>query len=557
MKKAQALSILSELRNDCPPRGLIHIGSGGGASPFSYAEWGLPHVLLIDAGLTRAPHKRGPRLCKPEHPHVREVLIGGNDGPADFMFASSIAESGLINAEELKAYWPNFSAVSVEKRTAITLDTFLAQETAAALRFNWLLIACFPAVEILKGATETLENIDVVIARVIESPDGGYAASKSAVDRFLFEHNFGYCGFQEGLHPNIGHAVYVKANSKAKILGTSLPPQFIRLASTCFKADDPFEAIDAILLSPDTCQNDKLLFSIALADQFTAQKNKMAATSFLRIARDHLEDSTPWDRRLLISRFVKIGEMDEALDLVLESYMYGSGSLALSTEEKALFSHRHKENLAKLKSFEQHGHALLLSYLDANRSLLKPMSHRPKVLVEIGTTRENVEGQGSTRLIADFCKKHEVHFITVDMDPHNTRMAAEMFARLQMPFEAVNMKGEDFLRSYAGQLDFVFLDAYDFDHGKHSELRQSRYMKFLGGKINDEDCHRMHLDCAQSIFAKLAPNGIVCFDDTWLADDRWTAKGVLAMPYLLQNGFSVIEAGNRAALLVRTPSQEG
>ena len=113
------------------------------------------------------------------------------------------------------------------------------------------------------------------------------------------------------------------------------------------------------------------------------------------------------------------------------------------------------------------------------------------------------------------------------------------------------MKGEDYLDSYAGSLDVVFLDAYDFDHGKHSRLRQSRYEKFLGAPVDDGECHRMHLACAKSIEKKLSRKGLVCIDDTWLEDGRWTAKGTLAMPYLIEHGFRVLEARNRAALLSR------
>lgn len=64
----------------------------------------------------------------------------------------------------------------------------------------------------------------------------------------------------------------------------------------------------------------------------------------------------------------------------------------------------------------------------------------------------------------------------------------------------------------------------------------------------------MHLDCAQSVKAKLATNGLVCVDDTWLENGAWTAKGTLAMPYLLAQGFVTLEARNRAVLLVREKS---
>jgi hypothetical protein len=130
-------------------------------------------------------------------------------------------------------------------------------------------------------------------------------------------------------------------------------------------------------------------------------------------------------------------------------------------------------------------------------------------------------------------------------------MANEMLSIFSDDFQALTAKGEDYLRDFKGQFDFVFLDAYDFDHGNHSELRQSRYKKFLGAPIDEAACHQMHLDCAQSVFEKLAPHGVVCIDDTWLENGHWVAKGTLAMPYLLENGFILLEARNRAALLTR------
>jgi hypothetical protein len=52
----------------------------------------------------------------------------------------------------------------------------------------------------------------------------------------------------------------------------------------------------------------------------------------------------------------------------------------------------------------------------------------------------------------------------------------------------------------------------------------------------------------------MAPGGLVCIDDTWQEDGQWTAKGTLAMPFLLERGFELIEARNRAALL-RAPER--
>lgn len=202
----------------------------------------------------------------------------------------------------------------------------------------------------------------------------------------------------------------------------------------------------------------------------------------------------------------------------------------------------------------EHGHELLLAYLKLHLPKIRVQAGKRELsMVEVGTTRESVPGQGSTRRLAEFCKEHGLAFVTVDMDPHNGRVAQRMFDSLGMEFRAITMKGEDYLRGCQDMLDFVFLDAYDFDHGQHSELRQSRYVKFLGSRIDEQACHQMHLDCAQSLLRLLSPVGVVCIDDTWIDNEHWTAKGTLAMPYLLENGFELIDARNRAALLKRGP----
>lgn len=199
----------------------------------------------------------------------------------------------------------------------------------------------------------------------------------------------------------------------------------------------------------------------------------------------------------------------------------------------------------------QHGQALLLAALSKEPPLPAP-GGRQRIMIEIGTTRETVPGQGSTRQLAMLCADLGIDFVTVDMDPANTRRAARMFNRLGLPSCAVTAKGEDYLADFDGMIDYVFLDAYDFDHGKHSELRQARYEQFLGDRINDAACHQMHLECAEALIAKLSPDGLICFDDTWLDENGdWTAKGKTAMPFLLESGFVVVEARNHAGLLRR------
>lgn len=332
----------------------------------------------------------------------------------------------------------------------------------------------------------------------------------------------------------------------------SVPDLMQLLAEQCLAAEDVHAAIDRIFLESRWGTSERTLFCVALARAFAARKDLLTAQSFLGQAEQQ------WDakaaaldvRRLLALESLGLGHAQPCIDMILEHGLRTSAWLNEAQRNAVRAAVR--KQAERIAQMQAHGHELLIAWL---RRYPLSTEGRKAVLVEVGSTRELVSSQGSTAKLATFCAGAGIHFITVDMDPHNTAMATEFFARMKMPFEAINRKGEDYLEQFDAPIDAVFLDAYDFDHGKHSALRQSRYQRYLGGSIDEQQCHRMHLSCAESLVHRLVPGGIVCVDDTWLEDGHWTAKGTLAVPYLLAHGFELLEARNRAALL-RRPAAE-
>ncbi len=325
----------------------------------------------------------------------------------------------------------------------------------------------------------------------------------------------------------------------------------------CINAPDLHAAVDDLRQQSLRTLDDvsRLSFYLALASALVAQKiDKMTALSYVQLAKRQTNVWTAAAASAFSEAMVNLGQATLAAEFVTEMTLKGVGPIFL---HKSVRNAIDKANIALHQAAGQrseHGHDLLLSVLGQKIAAYKAsVAPRKPVLVEIGTTREDVPGQGSTRKITLFCKQHGIGFVTVDMDPHNSLLAREMFHEMGLShFQAITMKGEDYLRQHQGVLDFVFLDAYDFDHGNHSEIRQSRYEQFLGARIDELQCHQMHLDCAESVLDKLTPNGLVCVDDTWLDNGKWTAKGTLAVPFLLANGFTLLEARNRAALLGKT-----
>ena len=290
-------------------------------------------------------------------------------------------------------------------------------------------------------------------------------------------------------------------------------------------------------------------FLCVLSDRFHMQKDILTAIHFLASAKPFAEKLGYEEHLQLARKYLGLERHGEAMDILVREAL---SDKRLNPKEQSLLLKCYEKTQSELRSSFQHGHEVLLAYLKTHLDVIKKNdASRSAVMLEIGSTRENIPGQGSTRILAEYCQAEGIHFITVDMDPDNTQSAVRLFHEMGVDFEAINRKGEDYLREYQGVLDFVFLDAYDYDHGKHSELRQSRYRKYLGSAIDDGQCHQMHLDCAESLSKKLSPSGLICVDDTWLTNGRWSAKGTLAMPYLLDNGFFLLDIRNRAALLGR------
>lgn len=208
--------------------------------------------------------------------------------------------------------------------------------------------------------------------------------------------------------------------------------------------------------------------------------------------------------------------------------------------------------MVRLGLAQNHGHELLIRCLTrVNRDSAKqPL--RGLCLVEIGSTRETIPGQGSTKRLARFCVKHGMTFETVDMDPENVRQATAILAGLNKRFKAVHARGEDYLEARQGVIDICYLDAFDIAHDSHSQERQQRYVSNLGVAISKHNCVQMHLQCARALIHKIPVEGWIIIDDSWMENGQWAGKGETAIPYLLEHGFSLFDRDGNAVALRRS-----
>lgn len=328
----------------------------------------------------------------------------------------------------------------------------------------------------------------------------------------------------------------------------SVHPRILALAKEAASDEDSPETVSRSLRNEDLSKTERFHFLFQLAKEFQSKGNKMVASSYLEEASQVFssEESSEYAWHV-VKGLLELGLAEEAFAKrlnILEKHPLLTNEEALSLKKAGATL------LEKIFDFKGHGHEVLMAVAKRHADRLRgECTGRKPVIIEIGTTRESSAGQGSTRRLAEFCHQQKFHFITVDMDRANTDIAKQMFQQNGYAFDAIHSKGEDFLSDYSGSIDGIFIDAYDFDHGKHTELRQSRYEKFLGSRINEADCHEMHLECVRHVIGKANPWTLICLDDTWLNLGRWTAKGTLAVPFLLENEYQLLDVRNRAVVM--------
>tara|TARA_A100001015_G_scaffold106723_1_gene118459 strand:- start:3065 stop:3664 length:600 start_codon:yes stop_codon:yes gene_type:complete len=193
-------------------------------------------------------------------------------------------------------------------------------------------------------------------------------------------------------------------------------------------------------------------------------------------------------------------------------------------------------------------HKLLTNAIEAKKSSLTG-----KTLIEIGSTREIVENQNSSEYFIKFCKNNNMRFISIDMDPKCSENALNFCKKHNFENYLIKtMKGEDFLKYYKDKIDFIYLDAFDFWHPRHSNVRKDSYIKNLGVELSEDDklCHQMHYECVYHMINNncVTKDTIICHDDIVTADAK-KGKGALSIPYLLENGFIITKFSGGGMIL--------
>lgn len=159
-------SVLDLLRALHPPRHVVHVGPGDGVDLPPYSSWGADEVCLVEARreCCAALQRNGGHGAGMV---VLHACAGARSGPGEFHRASNPAYSACLAPESLRGLWPNLHSLERTDVELVTLDALLSATSQGATP-DWLVVDCMPALPVLLGAATALEQVDLVVARVLD-----------------------------------------------------------------------------------------------------------------------------------------------------------------------------------------------------------------------------------------------------------------------------------------------------------------------------------------------------------------------------------------------------
>lgn len=169
-------------------------------------------------------------------------------------------------------------------------------------------------------------------------------------------------------------------------------------------------------------------------------------------------------------------------------------------------------------------------------------------VVEVGSER----GVGSTYYMAKYCDENNLSFYTIDPSTESNASAKKILGKFKSnKLQAVKAKGEDFLNGFEKQkIVLAYLDGFDvvFPGHIHSQDRIDAYASWGIDLMKDGNrlSAEVHLETTKYIYQNVVKGGVIAFDDTYWENDEWFGKGKTAIPFLLKNGYELVNNKERA-----------
>jgi hypothetical protein len=198
-----------------PCQGVLVAGSGSGSWVAKLDGLGITKALFVEAQNSKI--ERMKKLYDlPQNWQAVQGILWSEEAEVSFYQASNSALSGLVAPDTFREIWPNATTLNVESFHATTLKN-VVEEYNPESSINWLIVDCFPAVKILQGALERLDQYDVVLARTVidENFVDTLGLQIKELHTFVEEQGFRQIVTFEETSPSVGLVLYVRDVNKA------------------------------------------------------------------------------------------------------------------------------------------------------------------------------------------------------------------------------------------------------------------------------------------------------------------------------------------------------
>jgi hypothetical protein len=226
MKEFPLADYLDCLYKVTPPTGIVHIGVGAGIGlAHHWRQWGIPYAVLVDAEANRYDWLKNitPLLTT----LVFSEVVSDQKTETTFYIATNPEQSGLIPTEKLNPIWPDLATIETRNIESTTLLEILdGLPIDFTSQINWIVVDCFPALNVLKGVTDKyLDQASIILLRVVfdetKLDETLAVLGLSVIDMFLTEKGYKLLGVDKSDHPAVGLALFYK-DSRATCLQRKL-----------------------------------------------------------------------------------------------------------------------------------------------------------------------------------------------------------------------------------------------------------------------------------------------------------------------------------------------
>jgi FkbM family methyltransferase len=195
-------------------KGIIQVGAHTGQEVSEFIAHGIRQIHLIEANSDLIPGLE--RIISSNRANITlsNIAISDKNGFEDFHVASFSQSSSLLSLAGHRIIYPEIQEVTCVKIRTQTLDDNLNSCGLSAELFNTLFIDVQGAeLKVLKGAKETLKEIDLILCEINFSELYAGCPQVEDIDIFLFDSGFIRVSTKTPFHETWGDAIYVRSSS--------------------------------------------------------------------------------------------------------------------------------------------------------------------------------------------------------------------------------------------------------------------------------------------------------------------------------------------------------